>query len=106
MVAWQWMRELPFRWRNLIRIAERYPGFESIAWYSVVAPPGTPEPIAAQLSSAIGDALQGPEVVKVLREMCATPIGGTPQRTAAFIREEAVRWGRVISVSGARAEGQ
>jgi len=89
---------------DVVSIAERYPGFASIAWYSVVAPPGTPERIAAQLSSAIDDVLKDPDIVRVLREMCATPIGGSPQRTAAFIRDEAARWRKVIAATGASAE--
>ena len=89
---------------DIASIAERYPGFASIAWYSVVAPPGTPESIVARLSSAIDDVLRDPDIAKAFRDMFATPIGGTPQRTAAFIRDEAERWGRVINASGVRVE--
>ena len=52
-------------------MAEIYPGFVSIAWFGVVAPPRTSPKIAAQLSAAIAEALKLPG----RREEARRPVG-------------------------------
>lgn len=89
---------------DLPALSERFPGFVSIAWYAIVAPARTPPEIAAKLSSAIKDVLQLPEVAARLRDMSATPGGGTPAQTAAFMKEEAERWGKVISTAAVKLD--
>jgi tripartite-type tricarboxylate transporter receptor subunit TctC len=37
-----------------------------------------------------------PEVQKKFRTLSVEPVGGTPAETAAFIKNEASRWGEVI----------
>ena len=89
---------------DLPALAERFPGFVSIAWYAIVAPPKTSPEVAAKLSAAIKHVLQLPEVAARLRDMSATPGGGTPAQTAAFMKEEAERWGTVISTVGVKLD--
>ena len=85
-------------------MAEMYPGFVSIAWFAVVAPPKTPHEIAAKLSAAITEALKLPDVMKKLQDLSAMPVGGTPEDTATFMRKEADRWRKVIQLIGAKTE--
>ena len=85
-------------------MAELFPGFVSIAWYAIVAPAKTSPEIAAKLSSAIKDVLQMPEVLARLKDMSATPGGGTPAQTATFMKDEAERWGNVISAAGVKLD--
>jgi len=85
-------------------MAEMYPGFVSIAWFAVVAPPKTSRETAAKLSAAITEALKLPDVMKKLQDLSAMPIGGTPEDTAAFMKEEADRWRKVIQLIAAKAE--
>ncbi len=73
------------------------PGFRSVTWFGVVAPPGTPAPIAAQISAAIGEALRMPDVRQRFLDQGAEPVGGTPAETASFIKDEVVRWEKVIA---------
>jgi tripartite-type tricarboxylate transporter receptor subunit TctC len=77
-------------------IADTFPGFVASSWFAMVAPPKTPPAIADKLSQAIAEALHAPDTVKRLRDLGATPVGGSPAETAAFIRAEAERWRRVI----------
>lgn len=72
------------------------PGFRSVTWFALVAPPGTPAPIAAQIQAAIKEALQLPDVHKRFLDQSAEPIGGSPAETASFIKDEVARWGKVI----------
>ncbi len=83
---------------NIPTLAEAgLPGFRSVTWFGVVAPPGTPAPIAAQISAAIGEALRMPDVRQRFLDQGAEPVGGTPAETASFIKDEVVRWEKVIA---------
>jgi tripartite-type tricarboxylate transporter receptor subunit TctC len=85
-------------------MAEFYPGFVSVAWFSVSAPPKTPASIAEKLSRAIAETLKQPEVAKRLAELSAEPIGSTPSVMAALMKEDAERWRAVIRAAGVRAD--
>jgi tripartite-type tricarboxylate transporter receptor subunit TctC len=85
-------------------IAETLPGFESAAWYAVVAPPKTPPQIVAKINTDINEALRRPEMLPHLAEWSGEAIGGTPQATAAYMREEVERWNKVIKAAGVKLE--
>jgi tripartite-type tricarboxylate transporter receptor subunit TctC len=81
-------------------LAEMLPGFEAIAWYAIVAPPGTPPPIVAKINADVNEALRQPELQERLKKLSAEVFGGTPERTATYMREEVDRWGGVIRAAG------
>lgn len=83
-------------------MAEIYPGFVSIAWFGVLAPPKTPHAIAEKLSAAILEALKTPDVRKRLAELSAEPIGATPAEMAKLMKEDAGRWQEAIRIAGLR----
>ena len=85
-------------------MVEIFPGFVSIAWFGVVAPPKTPPKIAATLSEAIREALALPDVGKRLAELSAEPVGSTPSEMAAFMKQDAERWRKVIVSSGVKLD--
>jgi len=80
-------------------IAESLPGFESVTWYAVVAPPHTPAAIVDKVNGGMNEALGDPEVQKRLAELSAEPIGGTPQQAATYLKVEAERWKNVITAA-------
>ena len=77
-------------------MSEILPGFSSVAWFGIVAPPKTPAPIAEKLSAAVAEAIRQPDVAKRLAAMSAEPVGGTPAEMAAFMRRDGERWKGVI----------
>ena len=85
-------------------MAEFYPGFVSIAWFSVSAPPKTPAALADKLSQAIAETLGQPEVAKRLADLSAEPIASTPAAMAALMKEDAERWRAVIRAAGVKPE--
>jgi tripartite-type tricarboxylate transporter receptor subunit TctC len=85
-------------------MAEIYPGFVSVAWFGVLAPPRTPAPIAEKLSAAIAEALKSPDVRKRLADLSAEPSGMGPAEMAAFMREETARWREAIRFAGVKLE--
>jgi tripartite-type tricarboxylate transporter receptor subunit TctC len=78
-------------------VAETLPGFASVTWYALGAPPNTPAAIAEKISAAVNEALRDPDVQKRLADLSAEPVGGTPQATAAYFHDEVGRWKNVIT---------
>lgn len=85
-------------------VAETLPGFESAAWYAIVAPPGTPEAIAEKINRDVNEALRDPEIRQRLAQLSAEPVGGSREATAAYMREEIERWHKVIKAANVRLE--
>lgn len=80
-------------------VAETLPGFESVAWYAVVAPPKTPKAIVQKLNADINEALRQPEVRDRLKKLSAEIVGGSVDDTAKYLREEVDRWNSVIKAA-------
>jgi tripartite-type tricarboxylate transporter receptor subunit TctC len=78
-------------------IAETLPGFSSVTWYALVAPPKTPAAIVDKINAGVNEALRDPDVQKRLADLSAEPVGGTPQATAAYFHDEVERWKNVIT---------
>jgi tripartite-type tricarboxylate transporter receptor subunit TctC len=85
-------------------IAETLPGFEAVAWYGVVAPPKTPKRIVDKINADINEALKAPEIAQRMPDFSAEVVGGTPQATAAYMREEIERWHKVIRSAGVKLQ--
>jgi tripartite-type tricarboxylate transporter receptor subunit TctC len=85
-------------------IAETLPGFDSSAWYAVVAPPKTPRKIVDKINADINEALRDPDILRRFVEFSAEPIGGTPEATKALMREDVERWRKVIEAAGVKLE--
>src|SRR5215469_12685006 len=90
--------------KDVPTIAETLPGFESAAWFAIVAPPKTPQAIADKINADVNEALRQGDIVQRLDQLSAEPIGGTPQATAAYMREEIERWRKVIKAANVRLE--
>jgi tripartite-type tricarboxylate transporter receptor subunit TctC len=80
-------------------IAETLPGFESVTWYAVVAPPRTPPAIIEKVNAGINQALHDSEVRKRLADLSAEPVGGTPLETASYLKKKSERWKNVITAA-------
>jgi tripartite-type tricarboxylate transporter receptor subunit TctC len=80
-------------------IAETLPGFASVTWFALAAPPKTPAAIVDKINSAVNEALRDPAVARRLAQLSAEPGGGTPQVTAAYFHDEVARWKKVITLA-------
>jgi tripartite-type tricarboxylate transporter receptor subunit TctC len=90
---------------NVPAIAETLPGFEAWAWFALVAPPKTPPAIVAKINADVNEALRDPTIRKRFEEgFSAEIVGGTPQATAAYFREEVDRWHKIIKAAGVKLE--
>ena len=80
------------------------PGYAVYTWFGVVAPAGVAKPILARLHTALVQALTSPEMRKQFANQGAEVVANTPAEFNAFLREEVVKWNKVISDSGARVD--
>jgi tripartite-type tricarboxylate transporter receptor subunit TctC len=78
-------------------------GYESVGWYGVVAPAGTPPDIVAKLNEAFVATLQEPEVAARIRGVGAEPAPMKPAQFDAFIKAETKKWTDLIKKAGLKA---
>jgi len=72
------------------------PGFRSITWFGLVAPPNTPAAIADKINHDVVEVLVSPDVFNKLRDLSLDPGATTRPDTAKFFAEETALWSQVI----------
>jgi tripartite-type tricarboxylate transporter receptor subunit TctC len=79
-------------------------GFESVGWFGLVAPQGTPPEIIGRLNAAFVKALSDPAAVEKIRLLGAEPAPTSAENFSQFIQSESAKWGKLISDAGITAE--
>ena len=77
---------------NIPTVAETLPGFVAAGWQVVVAPNGTPEPIASQVSKDLRQVLTNPDTMSRLVARGSYPRPMTPTEAESFVREQQQLW--------------
>jgi tripartite-type tricarboxylate transporter receptor subunit TctC len=77
-----------------------FPGFESVAWYSILAPAGTPREIVGKLNAAVNAYLTTDLGRHQLDILDMQPTGGTPDALRDYIASEVAKWGPIIKAAG------
>ncbi len=80
------------------------PGYESGSWYGVLAPARTPRNVIVQLSSEIAAALKVTDVRERLKAQGVDPVGNSAEEFAAYIRQEILKWAKVLQAAGVKAD--
>jgi tripartite-type tricarboxylate transporter receptor subunit TctC len=96
----QRMASLP----DMPTIAETLPGFASVTWMGIAAPPKTPRRIVDKLSADIAEAIASPQVRWRFDDLSAEPVASDPDASARFMAEEVARWRAVIKSAGVTLE--
>ena len=71
-------------------------GFETVAWFGLLAPAGVSDAVVARLSEQVKAALESPEIVKLLTDRGLEPIPCSPAVFADFLRTEIAKYAAVI----------
>jgi tripartite-type tricarboxylate transporter receptor subunit TctC len=85
-------------------IAEVLPGFESVAWFAIVAPPKTPKAIVEKINADVNEALRQPEIQDRLKKLSAEIFGGSAEKASKYMHEEVDRWGNVIKAANIKLQ--
>jgi tripartite-type tricarboxylate transporter receptor subunit TctC len=97
----------PQRWPGLPdipAIAETVPGFESVGFYGISAPKGTPPEIVEILNKAVNEALKDPKLVARLADVGGIPKPMTPAEFGQLISGETEKWRKVVEFAGVSVE--
>jgi tripartite-type tricarboxylate transporter receptor subunit TctC len=81
-----------------------YEGFVGGAWFGLLAPAATPDPIVSWLNKEATAIFSAPENRQVFERQGLTLPLGTQQQFAAFLRAESDRWRDIIRKSGVKLQ--
>jgi tripartite-type tricarboxylate transporter receptor subunit TctC len=76
------------------------PGFKSITWFGLVAPPATPAALAERINRDVVEILHSTDVGQMLHRISLEPGATTPGETSRFFAEETSLWSKVIKEAG------
>jgi tripartite-type tricarboxylate transporter receptor subunit TctC len=93
----------PLRWPgvpDVPAIAETVTGFESVGFYGISAPKGTPPEIVEILNKAVAEALKDPKLIERLTTVGGIPKPMTPAEFGRLIADETEKWRKVVEFAG------
>ena len=85
-------------------IGETIKGFGATPWYGMFAPAGTPKEIVRLLQDEVAKALDSAEARDRLAVVGCEPYKGTAEQLAALVKDDLVRWSRIVKESGAKVD--
>ena len=80
------------------------PGYESVSWFGLVAPAGTPKEVIARLHKETVAILMTQDVRERFAKDGTEIVASTPEEFDAYIRAEAVKWAKVVKRAGIKPE--
>jgi len=90
--------------KGVAPISRDIPGFVSLTWFALAAPPRTPDAVIQKIASDVRAAIAAPSVVSRLSTLSLTPVAKSPAEANLFVKEETERWSRVIKLIGLEPE--
>lgn len=79
-------------------------GYETVAWFGVLAPTGTPPEIVRKLSTEIGKIARSADMREKLLALGAEPIGGTSAEFKAVIDGDIAKWKALAQKEGIKID--
>ena len=77
-------------------INQSLPGYESVVWFGILAPAGTPAPVIAKLNGAIREVLADPDLQKKFVGYGCVATASTPQELGTMIANEVPKWAELV----------
>jgi len=78
--------------------------YEVSLWYGLLAPANTPHAVVQRLHGEVTRIIALPAVREQWAVLGAEPVSTTPEQFAAFIKDDIVKWQKVIRDSGAKMD--
>jgi tripartite-type tricarboxylate transporter receptor subunit TctC len=78
-------------------------GVEFTTWHGLLAPAGTPAEIVGRLQAEVRRAFATAEMKTRMAQEDAEVVASSPAEFAEFIRQDIVRWAKVVQAAGVKA---
>jgi tripartite-type tricarboxylate transporter receptor subunit TctC len=85
-------------------LSETIPDLYANAWYGLFVPTGTPKEIVTKLNTEIIKLMDNPEMRERLVDLGVESAPSTPDQLATLMREDLVRWAKIVKDSGAQLD--
>ena len=86
-------------------VADAVPGYESVGWFGLLAPPNTPPDIVGRLNEVIVAAMQTPEFRDHLATLGAEPTLQTPEQFGRYINADVAKWSKLVKDNDVQLPG-
>jgi tripartite-type tricarboxylate transporter receptor subunit TctC len=86
-------------------VSEAVPGYESVGWFGLLAPPHTPPEIVKQLNEVIVAAMQTQEFRDHLATLGAEPKPQTPEEFGRYINADVAKWSKLVKDNDVQLPG-
>jgi tripartite-type tricarboxylate transporter receptor subunit TctC len=86
-------------------VSETVPGYESVGWFGLLAPPHTPPEIVSKLNEAIVAAMQTQEFRDHLATLGAEPTSQTPEEFGRYINADVAKWSKLVKDNDVQIPG-
>ena len=81
-----------------------YPGFDIPAYYSLLAPAGTPPAIVNRLHSELARIVHQKEIRDRFATFGVEPVGNTPEQLTAFMTADVAKWSKLVQSLGLKTD--
>ena len=81
-----------------------YPGFDIPAYYSMLAPAGTPVAIVNRLHGELSKIVNQKEIRDRFATFGVEPLGNTPEQLTAFMTADVAKWAKLVQSIGLKTE--
>ena len=79
-------------------------GFEATTWFGLLGPAKLASEVVAAVNLEVNKALRADDLRKKLGDQGLDITGGTPEQFAKLMRDDLLKWSKVVKESGARAD--
>ena len=89
---------------DLPAVAEFVPGYESSAWFGMMAPKGTPADIVMKVNREINVGLADPALRAKIANLGGGIVASSPGEFGRLMADETEKWGKVVKFAGVKPE--
>jgi tripartite-type tricarboxylate transporter receptor subunit TctC len=86
-------------------VADAVPGYESVGWFGLLAPPNTPPDIIRKINEVIVAAMQTKEFRDHLATLGAEPKPQTPEEFGRYINADVAKWSKLVKDNDVQLPG-
>jgi tripartite-type tricarboxylate transporter receptor subunit TctC len=80
------------------------PGYDTMVWFGLFAPAGTPKPIVELVNRKTNAVLTSPRVKEGLEKLGVEPVGGEADELAGKVQSELSKWATIVREKNIRLE--